>query len=141
MREPSVHAALLGSVEMNLESLINAGSSGLELPIFSLIEPYKQKGSGSRIEPGRIFLRSELLKQIDYAVSYISQLCAIFAYIYDKPLSTHLLFTGPFKIWLTNEYAQVFHPPTRVPLLLRSVQAERADPLRNPASLHAYPPE
>ena len=69
MREEAVHAVLLGSIEVNLESLINAGSSGLELPIFSLIEPYKQKGGGNRIEPGRIFLRSELLKQIDYAVS------------------------------------------------------------------------
>jgi len=71
-REESIHSALLGSVEVKLESLINAGSSGLELPIFPLIEPYKQKSKryGTIVQPGRLFLRAELLKVLDYAVSY-----------------------------------------------------------------------
>lgn len=68
--QEAIHAALLGSVEVKLETLINAGSTGLELPIFPVMEPYKQKSSRYRniIQPGRLFLRAELLQIRDYAV-------------------------------------------------------------------------
>lgn len=71
---------LLGSVEVNLEALINAKSNGIELPILSLIEPYRKTKSTVqtnrrrsfakqiKAEPGKLFLRAELLKPMDYAV-------------------------------------------------------------------------